>query len=157
MRFNLNTVLLAILAVLTIAFLIPPENRNTLTAPHTLSVPGLGVSQGVPVGTYLLVGWLVTAVLFALVNTFSRLRRDADSARILRDMENLRANLDKAEGSRFAELQAYLDRRLGEIQTQVKTQATDLGTYTARMDTVRNELAADLGQLDNYLKRKLGE
>jgi len=157
MRFNLNTVLLAILAVLTIAFLIPPENRNTLTAPHTLSVPGLGVSQGVPVGTYLLVGWLVTAVLFALVNTFSRLRRDADSARILRDMENLRANLDKAEGSRFAELQAYLDRRLGEIQTQVKTQATDLGTYNARMDTVRNELAADLGQLDNYLKRKLGE
>jgi len=145
MRFNLNTVLLAILAVLTIAFLIPPENRNTLTAPHTLSVPGLGVSQGVPVGTYLLVGWLVTAVLFALVNTFSRLRRDADSARILRDMENLRANLDKAEGSRFAELQAYLDRRLGEIQTQVKTQATDLGTYNARMDTVRNELAADLG------------
>jgi hypothetical protein len=157
MKFNLNTLLLAILAVLTIIFLIPAENRNTLTAPHTLSIPGLGVSQNVPVGAYLLIGWLFTAVLFALVNTFSRLRRDADSARILRDMENLRANLDKAEGSRFAELQTYLERRLNDIQTQVTAQASTVDGHNARVDTVRNELAADIGQLDNYLKRKLGE
>ncbi len=157
MRFNLNTVLLVILAVLTIIFLIPQENRNTLTAAHSLSIPGLGVSRGVPVGTYLLIGWLVTALLFALVNTFSRLRREADSARILRDMESLRANLDKAEGSRFAELQAYLERRLSEIQAQVTAQAGDVASHNARVDTVRNELAADIGQLDHYLKRKLGE
>jgi hypothetical protein len=157
MKFNLNTLLLAILAVLTIIFLIPAENRNTLTAPHTLSIPGLGVSQNVPVGAYLLIGWLFTAVLFALVNTFSRLRRDADSARILRDMENLRANLDKAEGSRFAELQTYLERRLNDIQTQVTAQVSTVDGHNARVDTVRNELAADIGQLDNYLKRKLGE
>lgn len=157
MRFNLNTILLAILAVLTIVFLIPAENRNTLTAPHTLSIPGLGVSQSVPIGTYLLVGWLLTAVLFALVNTFSRLRREADSARILRDMESLRSNLDKAEGSRFAELQAYLERRLGEIQSQVAAQGSGAAGGTARLDTLRNELAADIGQLDHYLKRKLGE
>ena len=157
MKFNLNTVLLAILAVLTIVFLIPGENRNTLTAPHTLSVPGLGVSQNVPVGTYLLIGWLLTALLFALVNTFSRLRREADSARILRDMESLRANLDKAEGSRFAELQTYLDRKLGEIQSQVTQQSSAAALPSTRLDTLRNELAADIGQLDNYLKRKLGE
>ncbi len=157
MRFNLNTLLLAILAVLTIVFLIPPENRNTLTAPHSLSVPGLGVSTGVPVGTYLLLGWLVTAVIFALVNTFSRLRREADSARILRDMESLRSNLDKAEGSRFAELQAYLERRLGEIQSQVTAHQSGSAATTARLDTLSNELSADLGQMDSYLKRKLGE
>lgn len=157
MKFNLNTLLLVILAVLTIIFLIPAENRNTLTAPHTLSIPGLGVSQNVPVGSYLLIGWLLMAILFTLVNTFSRLRRDADSARILRDMEGLRANLDKAEGSRFAELQAYLERRLNDIQTQVTAQAGTVDGHNARVDTVRNELAADIGQLDNYLKRKLGE
>ncbi len=157
MRFNLNTVLLAILAILTIVFLIPQENRNTLTAPHTLSVPGFGVSQGVPVGTYLLVGWLLTAVLFTLINVFSRLRREADSARILRDMESLRANLDKAEGSRFAELQAYLDRKLDEIQSQVTQGNSAAALPSTRLDTLRNELAADIGQLDNYLKRKLGE
>ncbi|WP_407540300.1 LapA family protein [Deinococcus radiomollis] len=157
MRFNLNTLLLAILAVLTIVFLIPAENRNTLTAPHTLSIPGLGVSQNVPVGSYLLIGWLFTAILFALVNTFSRLRRDADSARILRDMESLRANLDKAEGSRFAELQAYLERRLNDLQTQVSAQAGGNSDTTAQLNTMRNELAADLGQMDGYLKRKLGE
>ncbi|WP_424950488.1 LapA family protein [Deinococcus sp.] len=157
MRFNLNTVLLAVLAVLTIIFLIPAENRNTLTAPHTLSLPGLGVSQTVPVGTYLLIGWLLTAALFALVNTFSRLRREADSARILRDMESLRTNLDKAEGSRFAELQSYLERRLNEIQAQVGQQASGNAGSAARLDTLRNELAADIGQLDHYLKRKLGE
>ena len=157
MRFNLNTVLLTILAILTIVFLIPQENRNTLTAPHTLNIPGFGVSQGVPVGTYLLVGWLLTAVLFALVNVFSRLRREADSARILRDMESLRANLDKAEGSRFAELQTYLDRKLGEIQSQVTQQSSAAALPSTRLDTLRNELAADIGQLDNYLKRKLGE
>jgi uncharacterized membrane protein YciS (DUF1049 family) len=157
MRFNLNTVLLAVLAVLTIIFLIPAENRNTLTAGHTLNIPGFGVSQNVPVGTYLLLGWLLTALLFALVNTFSRLRREADSARILRDMESLRANLDKAEGSRFAELQAYLDRKLGEIQTQVAQQNSSSALPSTRLDTLRNELAADIGQLDHYLKRKLGE
>ena len=157
MRFNLNTALLVILAILTIIFIVPAENRNTLTAPHTLSVPGLGVSQNVPVGSYLLVGWLLTALLFALVNTFSRLRREADSARILRDMESLRSNLDKAEGSRFAELQAYLERRLGEIQSQVTQQSSAAALPSARLDTLRNELAADIGQLDHYLKRKLGE
>lgn len=157
MRFNLNTLLLAILAVLTIAFLIPADNRNTLTAPHTLSLPGLGVSRNVPVGTYLLIGWLATALIFALVNTFSRLRREADSARILRDMESLRANLDKAEGSRFAELQAYLERRLNEIQGQVTAHQSGSAVTTARLDTLSNELSADLGQMDSYLKRKLGE
>jgi len=157
MRFNLNTLLLAILAVLTIVLLIPAENRNTLTAPHSLSLPGLGVSRGVPVGAYLLIGWLVTAVIFALVNTFSRLRREADSARILRDMESLRSNLDKAEGSRFAELQAYLERRLGEIQSQVTAHQSGSAATTARLDTLSNELSADLGQMDSYLKRKLGE
>jgi hypothetical protein len=156
MRFNLNTVLLAILAVLAIIFLFPAENRNTLTAGHTINIPGLGISESVPVGTYLLLGWLLTAVIFTLVNVFSRLRREADSARILRDMESLRANLDKAEGSRFAELQAYLERRLNELQGQVTAQGSSTGS-AGRLDILRNELAADIGQLDNYLKRKLGE
>ncbi|GGR27953.1 LapA family protein [Deinococcus ruber] len=157
MKFNLNTLLLALLAILTIIFLVPGDNRNTLTAPHTLTLPGLGTFQGVPVGTYLLIGWLVTALLYTLINSVSRLRNQADSAKLLRDMESLRVNLDKAEGSRFAELQTYLERRLNELQTQISAQASETTGQAARMTTLRNELAADLGQMDNYLKRKLGE
>ncbi|ULH14848.1 LapA family protein [Deinococcus sp. KNUC1210] len=157
MKFNLNTLLLALLAILTIIFLVPGDNRNTLTAPHTLTLPGLGTFERVPVGTYLLVAWLVTALLYTLINSVSRLRNQADSAKLLRDMESLRINLDKAEGSRFAELQTYLERRLNELQTQISAQASETTGQAARMTTLRNELAADLGQMDNYLKRKLGE
>ncbi|WP_425146529.1 LapA family protein [Deinococcus sp.] len=156
MKFNLNTLLLALLAILTVIFLVPAENRNTLSAPHTLSLPGLGTFESVPVGMYLLIGWLLTALIFTLINSVSRLRNQADSARLLRDMEGLRANLDKAESSRFAELQSYLERRLGELQSQVTVQASEASTQAARVDRLRNELAADLGQLDEYLKRKLG-
>ena len=157
MKFNLNTLLLALLAILTIIFLVPGDNRNTLTAAHTLTLPGLGTFERVPVGMYLLIGWLVTAVLYTLINSVSRLRNQADSAKLLRDMESLRVNLDKAEGSRFAELQTYLERRLGELQTQISAQASESTGQAARMSTLRNEIAADLGQMDNYLKRKLGE
>ncbi|MFC4454511.1 LapA family protein [Deinococcus sonorensis] len=157
MRFNVNTVVLVLLVVLLIVLLIPGENRNTLTAGHTFTVPGLGTYQNVPFGTYALIGWLLTALLYTLINSFSRLRSQADNARILRDMEGLRANLDKAEGSRFAELHTYLDRRLNELQSQVTAQTGDVGSYTSRVDRVRDELAADIGELEHYLKRKLGE
>ena len=156
MKFNLNTLLLLLLAILTIIFLVPGDNRNTLTAGHTLTLPGLGSFERVPAGLYLLVGWLVTALLYTLINSVSRLRNQADSARMLRDMESLRANLDKAEGSRFAELQAYLERRLGELQSQIAAQEGTLSGQATRLETLRNELAADLGQMDSYLKRKLG-
>lgn len=156
MRFNLNTALLILLALLTVILIIPAENRNTLTAPHSLTIPGVSSSVGVPVGTYLLLGWLLTAVLYTLLNSFSRLRREADSARMLRDMESLRANLDAAEGSRFTQLQAYLDRRLNELQAPqgvVGGVSLDKGS----LDAVRQELKGDVARLEAYLHRKLGE
>ncbi|MGI8747530.1 MAG: LapA family protein [Deinococcus sp.] len=159
MRFNVNTLLLALLALLLIVFIVPADNRNTLTAPHTVVIPGLGTHQGVPFGLYALLGWLLTALVYTLLNTFTRLRNQADSARLLREMESLRTNLDRAEGSRFAELQTYLERRLGELQTQVSAQSQNTGVagLQTRVDTLGNELSADIGQLEDYLRRKLGE
>lgn len=148
MRFH--TVLLVIVLVLLIALGV--LNVNALLYPHTLSL-GFITYTGVPLGMILLVLAALLAALFTLLTSFNSLRAQADSARMLREMQALRQNIDSQEGSRFAELKTYLDGRFAELRTQ----SQDVGGYAARVDRVRDELAADIGQLEDFLRRKLGD
>ena len=77
---------------------------------------------------------------------------------VLRDMEALRANLDAQEGSRFAQLQAYIDERfetLGQSVSRPALPSADLAETNARLDALQRDLNLQLAQMDDYLKRRL--
>lgn len=148
MRFHTVLLIVVLALLLVFGFL----NYNALLFGHTLSL-GFATYLGVPLGMILLILAAVLALLFYLLASYGNLRAQADSARMLREMQTLRQNLDTAEGSRFAQLQAYLEERFGELRT-VGESSTAFGE---RVDRVRNEIAADIGQLEDYLRRRLGD
>ena len=146
-------ILLAVLAVL---------NRTFLTYPHTLYL-GFATYQKLPLGLFLLLLMLLPVFVFYFWAGLTRLRADADSARLLRDMEHLRTSLDAQEGSRFAQLQTHLDQRLGVLEQQNQngavspaSQQAELTALRHRVDALQDDLGRQIAQLDDYLKRRLG-
>lgn len=154
----MRTIVLVLILVLTAVFAI--LNRGALMAPQPLNL-GFATYPEVPLGLLLLVGGLVSSLLFYAWSGVSRLRAQADSARLLRDMETLRANLDHQEGSRFAQLQAHLDQRFqalgnGGPSSEVEASLTrHLAAVDARIDAMQRDVNVQLAQIDDYLKRRL--
>ena len=146
MRTAVLIVILAILAVF--AWL----NRFALMFPHTLDL-GFIMYKGVPLGLILLLTGIAVSLLFYFWAGVRGLRAQADSAKLLRDMEALRASLDSAEGSRFQQLQAHIDNRINALGSGTSPDVTALN---ARMDALQRDVTLQLDQLDDYLKRKLG-
>lgn len=153
----MRTIVLAVIVVLAVIFAI--LNRNALLFPHTLSL-GFVTYREVPLGLILLLTGLGLALIFYFWAGVSRLRAQADSARLLRDMEALRTSLDNQEGSRFAQLQGYLDQRFqalgtGDAAAQGETVGQQLAATNARLDALERNLNVQLAQIDDYLKRRL--
>lgn len=142
-------VLLGLLAIL---------NRHFLTYPHTLNL-GFAEYKDMPVGLMLLAASLIPMLVFYFWASVTKLRAQADTAKLLRDMESLRTSLDSQEGSRFQQLQAHLDRQFAELQTQAlpsSGSASEVASLAAKMDAMKRDLDLQLDQMDDYLKRKLG-
>ncbi len=145
-----TVVLIVVLVVLALFALL---NTNSLMFPHTISL-GFVTYRNLPMGLILLIlGTLLTLVFYFWAG-ISGLRAQADSARLLRDMEQLRVSLDSKEGSRFAQLQTHIDERLNALPAASAT--GDLGAVNARIDALQRDVNLQLAQLDDYLKRKLG-
>ncbi len=144
---RLNVVVLVIVLAVVVVF--AGFNLNGLLFPHTVYFGT--ASASLPLGLLLLVFAATIALLFYLLAAYADLRARADSARTLREMEALRASLDRQEGSRFAQLQGYLQERLVTLESNLE------GQLSARLDRVRDELAADIGQLDDLLRRRFGD
>ncbi|MFC3832038.1 MULTISPECIES: LapA family protein [Deinococcus] len=145
-----TVVLIVVLVVLALFALL---NTNSLMFPHTISL-GFVTYRNLPMGLILLIlGTLLTLVFYFWAG-ISGLRAQADSARLLRDMEQLRVSLDSKEGSRFAQLQTHIDERLNALPAASGT--GDLGAVNARIDALQRDVNLQLAQLDDYLKRKLG-
>lgn len=149
-------VLLGVLAAL---------NTDFLTYPHTLYL-GFATYRNMPMGLLLLVLMLIPVLVFYFWAGLTRLRAEADSAKLLRDMEQLRASLDAQEGSRFAQLQSHLDQRLSALEkSALESRALPAGNGNAqaeltalrqRVDALQDDLGLQLAQMDDYLKRRLG-
>ncbi|WP_412026422.1 LapA family protein [Deinococcus yunweiensis] len=147
----MRTVVLIVVLVLLALFAL--LNTNSLMFPHTISL-GFVTYRGLPMGLILLIlGTLLTLVFYFWAG-ISGLRAQADSARLLRDMEQLRVSLDSKEGSRFAQLQTHIDERLNALPAASGT--SELGAVNARIDALQRDMNLQLAQLDDYLKRKLG-
>ncbi|MBX8465997.1 MULTISPECIES: hypothetical protein [unclassified Deinococcus] len=138
-------VLLAIFAVL---------NTNALMFPHTLSL-GFVTYRGVPMGLILLVVATLLTLVFYFWAGITGLRAQADSAKLLRDMEALRVSLDQQEGSRFAQLQTHLDERFRVLEA-ARGGSGDVSALTGRVDALQKDMNLQLAQMDDYLKSKLG-
>lgn len=150
----MRTVVLIIIVVLAVIFAV--LNRHALMFGHTLNL-GFVTYTGVPLGLILLLTGLLLALIFYFWAGVAGLRAQADSARLLRDMEALRLSLDSQEGSRFAQLQTHIDERFRVLETGAGTAGgADLAATNARIDALQRDLNVQLAQIDDYLKRRLG-
>lgn len=137
-------------------------NWSVLLTPAHLS---LGVSDvQAPLGLMLLAALVIVvtlALLYLLVQQTRMTRALRQSECELRAQREL---ADKAEASRFSELQQHLGRlqaqwleRMDSVQATVLAgQAERLQQLTQRLDQDGRSLAAQLGEIEDKLDRRLG-
>lgn len=128
---------LLLLALFTVA------NFDALMASHTLNLFWLS-SYMVPLGIILVVVMALIIVGYALAVTFIDLKSKAELNRYLKQMEQMRSAIDQAEASRFTQLREHMDQQMTALASRVES----------RVDRVRDELAADIGQLEDAVFRK---
>lgn len=151
--------IIVLIVVLVLIGLLAALNTNFLTYPHTLNL-GFATYQNMPVGLLLLGLMLLIALIFYFWAGVTKLRAEADSAKLLRDMDALRVSLDTQEGSRFAQLQTHLDQRFGELGSHALPGAAtvspaEVAALSAKIDALQRDLNLQLDQMDDYLKTKL--
>ncbi|CAM3884912.1 hypothetical protein [Deinococcus frigens] len=145
---------IVLIAGLVLLLIFAVLNFGSLMALHPMN---LGFVQYVtaPVGLIMLLTAVFAALLFYFWAGISNLRAQADSAKLLRDMETLRVSLDSQEGSRFAELRSHLDSRMNALGTGETS--NEVRAVHSRIDELQRDMNLQLAQLDDYLKGKLGE
>lgn len=134
----LMALLLVVLALFAIA------NFDSLMFMHTLNVFWL-TSYMVPMGMLLVVVIALLTLASSLAVTFIDLRSKAEINRYLKQMEQMRQAIDQAEASRFTQLREHIDQQMTGLSARLEK----------RVDVVRDELAADIGQLEDAVLRQL--
>lgn len=164
---RIYSVLFGVVVVIVVALMI--TNAPTLLENSSFAVPFLGTFTA-PTRLIGLLSLIGVAGGFSLVWSLSATRTQARSARDLRQIEDLRRSLDKEEATRFAALSLRLDEHaktiLGRLEPGVLTRGSGAPSdqtdklaagLNARMDRVRDELAADIGAAEEAILRALGE
>lgn len=152
----MRLILLIIVLVLHLVFGL--LNISSLLAVHDINM-GFAVYTG-PLGLILLITSALVAVLAYVAASFSTLRREADTAKLLRDLDSVRQSLDSQEASRFAQLQASLDKRFIGLDAQL-TQGRALPSSAVNLDkdgaVTSAQLSQEMSALNAFLRRKLGD
>lgn len=163
-------ILLTVVVLLGVLFAV--VNWSTLTTP--LPVNLLFGRVEVPVGLTLLLLALLLAILFFVGAMFDRAAQLREIRRLERQLEKARGQLDARRLEEIAEvrdavqawgtsLERRVDERVGEAESSLKTALTDAETrekermanLEERVVLVRNELAADVGEAEDTLRRML--
>ena len=163
-------ILLTVVIALGVLFAV--LNWTALTAP--LPVNLLFGRVEVPVGLTLLLVVLVLAVLFFLGAMFDRAAQLREIRRLEKQLERARGQLDARRLEEIAEvrdavqawgtsLERRLDERVGEAESSLRSVLTDveardkerIAQLEQRVVLVRNELAADVGEAEDSLRRML--
>ena len=147
--------LIILIVVLVLHLVFGILNRGALTTTQDINF-GFGLYTG-PLGLNLLITSALISLLAYLLYSFSALRRDAGTAKLLRDLDSVRQSLDTQEASRFAQLQASLDKRFAGLDTQLtQGRALPAGGVSLSKDASA-EISQELAALQAYLRRKLGD
>ncbi len=134
--------LLVFILVLVLHALFGVFNSTALMYPQDIN---LGFAQYTgPLGLLLLATSALVWVLSYLWLSLSGLRSEAGYAKLLRDMDSLRQSLDTQEASRFAQLQAVMDTRFGELEQHLsgtESQLSGLATQLSQTQQVVTQTA----------------
>ena len=118
----LRTVVLIVVFVLVALF--AALNWRAFLAPTTLS---LGVAEvQAPLGLIMLALMAIMAALFLAYLVYLQSSVLLESRRHAKELQAQRELADQAEASRFTELRAHVDRRLGEIESSLSAQLGEM-------------------------------
>jgi len=118
----LRTVVL--LVVLALIAIFAALNWSAFVAPTTLS---FGVTEvQAPLGLIMLALLAVLTTLFLLYVAYLQTTVILEWRRHAKELQAQRELADQAEASRFTELRAHVDRRLGEIESSLSAQLGEM-------------------------------
>ena len=154
---RISTVLLVVVLILLAALGI--LNRNFLTYPHTLNL-GFATFREVSVGLYLLIIAAGLSAFFVVLDAFNDLRQKAEQGRVLRQLESVRLQLETGENARFEALKGQLERITQLVSAGGRGNGTqgvgvDLSSVLSRIETVRDEIAADIAYSEDSILRQM--
>lgn len=140
--------MLVLLAVVGLLVLFSAVNWGVMSAPVELSL--LVGSVQAPLGVVMLgFAVLIMVVHFALL-LFAQGNALLESRRSARELQAQRELADKAEASRFTDLQAFLRAELDALNARVVSMEQEL---RREVDESANALAASLGEIEDRLER----
>ncbi len=121
-------VAVVVLLILGVALL----NWNLVTQPTPVNLFVTTVNLSMPL--LLLIGMVIVAVLY--FTTIGRLRMEAaiESRELHRELDRARRTAEKAEESRVADLRAYLDREIPQIELKLDQALERLGVRAPLFD-----------------------
>ncbi|MEF9942649.1 MAG: LapA family protein [Burkholderiaceae bacterium] len=155
----LRTLLLILAFVATAIFLI--ANWAAIVAPGPVSLVFSDIQA--PLGLILVAIAVVLVGLLVLVIVYQQAGVILEARRWHKEIDAQRALADKAEASRFTELQTFLATELAKIDGRDAQQHQALLTRLAaledaqrgRQDEATNSIAAHVGEVDEKLDRLL--
>ncbi len=109
------TTVVALIVLLIFAIALRNWGLVTQPTPVDLYVTTVDVS----IALLLLIGMVVVAVLYFATLGGIRMRSAIESRDLHRELEKARRSADTAEGSRIADLRAYLDREIPQVELKL--------------------------------------
>ncbi len=124
------TTLVAVIVIVILGVALLNWNLVTQTTPIDLFVTTVNLSMPL----LLLIGMVIVAVLYFA--TLGRIRMEAaiESRELHRELDRARRTAEKAEESRIADLRAYLDREIPQIELKLDQALERLGIRTPLFD-----------------------
>ena len=124
------TTLVAVIVIVILGVALLNWNLVTQTTPIDLFVTTVNLSMPL----LLLIGMVIVAVLYFA--TLGRIRMEAaiESRELHRELDRARRTAETAEESRIADLRAYLDREIPQIELKLDQALERLGIRTPLFD-----------------------
>lgn len=164
-------ILLTVVVLLGVVFVV--VNWSTLTTAMPVNL--LFGRLEMPVGLALMLLVVILAAIFFMGAMFDRAAQLREIRRLERQLEKARAQLDSRRLEEIGEvrdavqawgtsLESRVDQRVGEAENSLRDALNDaearekerIAKLEERVLLVRNELAADVGEAEDTLRRMLG-
>jgi hypothetical protein len=137
-------------------------NWNAIVAPTALSVGFTTVHA--PLGLILLTGSGLLTAAFLVFVAYQQTAALVESRRFARDLKAERELADKAEASRFTDLQTFLESELRLVNNELAAARADAHAHAGRLEEVLmtrleevgNGLSAHVAEVEDKLDRALG-
>jgi uncharacterized integral membrane protein len=156
---NLRSLSISLVLALLAAFAI--LNWAAFTTPTRLSLGFTEVQA--PLGLIMLVATGLVSGLFLVYIVFQQAGVILEARRYAKELKAHRDLADKAEASRFTELQSFIEGELRKLQAQGAAGSSELGERIERLQRELQEkvaestltLSAYVGEIDDKLDRAL--